>query len=351
MKPTPSGTPLALFAAAALTIVLSPPASGQLTVYSDVAGFDTIQVNPASASGSKMTFASLPFIRDSKYLGSATALDANRQVVSVAGASWAPDAFSGAAGSHYLEVTSVGGSKTAAQVGATRSILGNATGELQLAWALPEGLAVPFEFRVVRHWTLASLFGGSNSVGLRSGSVRSADHVQLWNGSGYDSYFYQTAGIGGTGWRRVGDQSTDASATVIRPDQNVIIKRVATGSLPVLVSGWVKNGQSAHGVVPGFNFVPNPFALPVTLAASGLYSGNPSSGLVGGTINSADQVLLWNGTAYDTYYYQTSGVGGSGWRRVGSQNTDASGALIRPGFAVILRRKAANGFTWNIPQP
>jgi uncharacterized protein (TIGR02597 family) len=332
-------------------VALSPATQAQLTVYSDVAGYDTIAVNPANSTGSKLTFASLPFVRDARYAGVASGLDVERKVITDAAATWALGAYDGAAGSHYVEIVSVAGSKSASPVGATRSILSTQANSLTLESALPEGLVTPFEFRIVRHWTLETLFGSANSAGLKAGSVRTADRVQLWNGSAFDSYIYQNGGPGGVGWRKVGDLSTNASATVIRPDQNVIIKRSAASDISLVVSGWVKNGQSSHEVVRGLNFVPTPFAVAVSLAASGLHTGNPATGLAAGSVVSADQVLLWTGTAYDTYYYQSSGAGGSGWRRLGNASVDAGTALIRPGSAIILRRKAASGFTWNIPQP
>jgi uncharacterized protein (TIGR02597 family) len=174
--------------------------------------------------------------------------------------------------------------------------------------------------------------------------------VQLWNGTGHESYYYQTSGLGGTGWRRTGDQSTDASNTVIRPDQSVIIKRVGADAVPLVVNGWVKTGKASVDIVQGFNFVPNPYSQAMTLASCGIYTGNPATGVAGGTLTSADQVLLWNGSSYETYFYQTSGIGGTGWRKVGVQSTDASGASIAPGTSIIVRRTGADGFTWAIPQ-
>ena len=348
MKLTPHGTPLALLAST-LLLGLSLPSPGQLTAYSEVAGFDTVTINPANSAGSKLTFAATEFVQTAKYLGLANGFADNR--LSLATAAWTDDQFNAAAGSHYIEIISVGGSKTAPQVGSTRSIVDTLPDSLILDTALPAGLSDPVEFRVMSHWTLASIFGATNSAGLKAGSVRSADQVQLWNGSGYDSYYFQTQGLGGTGWRKVGDQSTDAGSTVIRPDQSLVIKRADNSPLALLVSGWVKRGPATFSVVSGFNFLPNPFASPVTLASSGLYRGDANSGVAGGTLSTADQVMLWNGTGYDSFVYQTSGAGGTGWRRLGAPSVDAGSTPIRPGTAVIIRRKRPNGFTWTIPQP
>ncbi|TDU70683.1 uncharacterized protein (TIGR02597 family) [Prosthecobacter fusiformis] len=325
-------------------------AMAQLTVYSDVAGFDTVSVAGTGGAESKLTFAATEFLQSAKYLSVASAVGPN--TLTDSSATWSDDEFNGNNGSHYVEIISVNGSKTGAGVGVTRSITDTEANSktITLDEALPEGLIAPLEYRIVSHWTLAAIFGSANMAGLQGGSPLSADHVQLWNGTGYDSYYYQTSGIGGTGWRKLGDQSTDASNAIIRPEQNVIIKRVGSAGLPIVLSGWVKTGQTSFDIVPGFNFVPNPYSTAMTLASSGLYKGNAATGIAAGNVTSADQVMLWNGSSYETFYYQTLGLGGTGWRKVGDQSMDASGASIAPGSSIILRRKNPDRFTWAIPQ-
>jgi hypothetical protein len=60
--------------------------------------------------------------------------------------------------------------------------------------------------------------------------------------------------------------------------------------------------------------------------------------------------LIWNGTSYDTYYYQTSGLGGTGWRKGGAPAVDAASATIPVGASVVIRRQGASGFSWVVPQ-
>jgi hypothetical protein len=88
----------------------------------------------------------------------------------------------------------------------------------------------------------------------------------------------------------------------------------------------------------------------MTLADSGLFTGDPATGVAGGTTTSADQILVWNGVSYDTYYYQTSGLGGTGWRKAGFPTADASADVIPVGSSLILKRKTVNGFNWIVPQ-
>jgi uncharacterized protein (TIGR02597 family) len=326
-------------------------ASAQTTAYSEVGGFDTIPITGTAGGRSRVTVVATQFVQANKYTGYASVeeLDALHD----ASASWLDDAFNAEAGSHYVEIVSVNGSRTAPGVGLTRTISDTmaASKRLVLDADLPFGLAAPVEYRVIRHWTLGTIFGVTNAAGLQGGSAVSADLVKLWNGSNHDSYYYQTTGIGGVGWRKVGDQTSDASNTVIRPDQSMMVLRVAAPTLPLVMNGWVKIGQASIEVGSGFNFLPNPFSEAMTLGNCGLFTGDPLTGIASGGSTGADQVMLWNGTGYDTYFYQSGGLGGGGWRKVGAQSVDASSTKIQPGSSLILKRQLAEGFTWTIPQP
>jgi uncharacterized protein (TIGR02597 family) len=334
-----------------IALLLSSAAMAQVTVYSDVGGFDTIAIDGSSGGGSRLTFAAAQFLQPTKYSGYAT--QSEPASLFDASASWAEGAFNGGNGSHYVEILSLGGHATGPGVGLTRTILETLATEkkLRLNEPLPVGMGVSIEYRVVSHWTLATVFGATNTAGLQGGTSLTADQVQIWNGSSYDSYYYQTTGIGGVGWRMVGNQTANAAGAIIRPDQSVLIKRVGGSAVPLVVNGWVKTGQASLEVVQGFNFFPNPFSEPLTLGTCGLFTGNPNSGLAAGELTTADQVMLWNGLVYETYYYQNAGLGGVGWRRVGAQSIDASGTIIKSGTGFILRRNRVGGFTWQIPQP
>lgn len=331
--------------------ILTPGAlMAQVAVTTQVVGFDTMQIAGASGNGSSLSFLGTEFLASVKHAGTAASIGVNS--LTDPDASFSDDQFNGPNGSHYVEILSVNGSTTAAGVGKTITIADTiaASKTLVLANDLPGGLVAPVGYRVVKHWTLASLFGATNTAGLQGGTAVTADQVQLWSGSSYESYYYQTAGIGGTGWRRVGNQSVDASGTVIRPDQSIIVKRGQAQNLALTIIGEVKTGQTSVTVSPGFNFVPNPYSVAMTLNSCAIRTGNNATGIAGGSIASADHILVWNGSGYDTYYYQTSGIGGVGWRKVGDLNTDAGSAAIPALSSVIIRRNTASPFTWVMPQ-
>ena len=75
-----------------------------------------------------------------------------------------------------------------------------------------------------------------------------------------------------------------------------------------------------------------------TIGAALGTSNPPESGLQTGSAATADQVLLYNGASYDTYFYSSGGLIGAGWRKQGGGSTDQSGAKINPEQGVIVNR-------------
>jgi hypothetical protein len=75
--------------------------------------------------------------------------------------------------------------------------------------------------------------------------------------------------------------------------------------------------------------------------------------LVGGTSASADQLLIFNPAtqSYTTYYFKTSGGGGTGWRSTASSSVDQSGTVLAVGQSFLVNRKAATNFVWTAAQP
>ncbi len=262
-------------------------------------------------------------------------------------AQWTADQFNGENGPHFVEITKVGASLTDPIVGTRREIID--TDEVSRTLIVnepwPSITTGTVTYRIVRHMAVRSNTSGN----LRTGSPLSADSFQLWDGDHYETYYYQTVGIGGIGWRKAGDQFTDAGDTVIEMGQGIIFRRGETTPLSLVVRGVVKDGVTPLKVEPGFNFLANPYAFPMTLASSALHTGNTSTGIASGSLITADQILVWNGAYYDTYYYQASGLGGVGWRKVGDLVADASTTSIPAGSSIILRRLASSPFEWKVP--
>ena len=187
--------------------------------------------------------------------------------------------------------------------------------------------------------TLGSLFGSTNSTVLLQGglSAGSSDIVYVWNGAGYNSYYYYTS----YGWVQDGDATyAIQNNLVIYPDEGVIVARLSTDNLPAayaLSMGTVpSNAQAALVNAPGFTLVSNP--LPVSLSLSQYGFTNSPSWLEGESAGSSDLVYLWTGTGWQDYYYYS----GYGWVQDGDATyTLQTNTPIPAGSAVMVERRDA----------
>ena len=340
----------------ALLFLTACSAFAQTAGISLPSGFTTFTITGTGGSlSSKFSISALALTTDVLWQSaSTTSVTASGTTLTDSTATWTDNLYNGSNGTHYLEVISVGGSASATGVGTiyTISTTTASTKTLTLASNFASGVTGTVGYRVRKYWTLAGVFGAANSAGLQGGTPVSADQVLLWNGSGYDTHFYQTSGIGGTGWRKAGAQTTDASGTLITPTMPVMIKRGQSASISLsgtsAITGTFKGGITTAGIVAGYNFVANPYGVDMTLTSSGLYTGSSSTGLAPGTSTTGDQVLIWNTTtnAWDAYYYLTS----TGWRKTTDAATDASTIALATGTGFIIKRGSSGAFTWSMPQ-
>src|SRR5438552_11112744 len=281
---------------------------------SDPAGFLTLTVTGTGGGANRVTYLGLAVTRPVAYQHTANAIGPN--TITDSSANWTANQFAGSNGAYFVEITSVNGSTSATGAGTTYRIVSNTSTTLTLGSNLAAGIVAPVGYKIRKEWTIASIFGPNDESGLQGGTDTTADQVQLWNGTGLDAYYYQTSGS--TGWRKVGDTVTDAGGTLIPFYSAVLVMRQQTASLNFVLNGTVKTGQTAIPIVFGDNYVGNVYPANFTLATSGLYTGSAATGLAGGDSSTADQVLLWTGASFDTYYYQTVGAGGTGWRKEGA---------------------------------
>jgi uncharacterized protein (TIGR02597 family) len=221
---------------------------------------------------------------------------------------------------------------------------------LVLVQNLANGVSPGAVFKVRKHWTIASVFGVNNSSGLAGGTADTADQILVLNQQtkAYDTYYYQTSAAG-TGWRSTASATNDASGTVLYSDEGIIINRKQQSPVSIVLTGAVKMGQTSVPVLTGTNVIGNVYAANMTLATSGLYTGDAATGLKGGGGSSADRVLVWNGTGYDVFFYQTAEVGSPGWRSGGDRVNDAGNTPIPLGSSFIIKRDGTP-FDWKAPQ-
>lgn len=75
------------------------------------------------------------------------------------------------------------------------------------------------------------VYTGNANTGVADGLFSTADTIEVWNGSSFDKYYYQTGSpIGGEGWRRSGDLFTDQQDVVVPGDQAILIRRVSSAT-------------------------------------------------------------------------------------------------------------------------
>jgi uncharacterized protein (TIGR02597 family) len=340
---------LRLAAGILLTSVASTLAQ-TTTATTDPVGFITLNVAAANGANPSLSFKGLGLTRAVEYQGSAETVGTNTLTDNEA--TWADNQFNGANGSHFVEIVSGPGAGTTYDISATSA----ANKRITLAQNLAGNISAPVTFKIRKHWTIASVFGAANESGLASGDEASvADQILLHDPGAYRTYYYQVAppAAGGTGWRNANNVFADAGSTVLYPDEGVIIRRTVASPVNVVLLGAVKIGQCSIPIVSGINILGNTYAAPITLQSSLLFTGNSTTGLVSGDeASTSDQVLLWNGTGYSTFYYQTAppAAGGTGWRSSSNVFADAGGTSIPVGSALIVKRTNGAAFDWKAPQ-
>ena len=333
-------------------------ARAQTTATTDPVGFITLNVaGTGGTTPAAFTFSSLGLTNSITYQGATNTVTTNS--LTVTAGPWTANQFNanGTNPTYFVEIiTPAGAGSQAPGAGTTYDILSNTATTITLMQNLAAGVVDGAQFKVRAHWTLGSVFGANNESGLGGGNSTGADRILRWTGSGYDIFYYQTSGIGGVGWRKSGAPTVNASGTTLYPEDALIINRFQSTPVSVVLMGAVKTGQTSVPVIAGNNFVGNVYAAPMTLASCGIYTGVSATGLAGGNSSGADQILLWNQTlssgagGYDIYYYQTSGIGGTGWRKSGAPTIDVSTTAIPVGQSIIINRKAVGSFNWVIPQ-
>jgi uncharacterized protein (TIGR02597 family) len=320
---------------------LSLPAAAQTaTATTDPVGFITLNV----AGNGAVSFKSLGLSRQVDYQGNAESITGGNTIIDLDSA-WTDDLYNGANGAYYVEIT---GPTGAAGIGTTYDIqqTSAANQSITVAQTFANGITAGATFRIRKHWTVAGVFGATNGGGLASGDANTADTVRVYGASGsYDTFYYSNV-AGDLGWRKVNVGGVDQAGRVIYPDDGLVITRKAATAANVILMGSVKTGQTSSPILTGMNVVANPYAASMTLADSGLYTGDSSTGLAPGGASRADLVQIFNGTTYDSYFYSNSAGVGTGWRKAGGGSVDQASVQIPVGASIIIQRKFAAPFNW-----
>lgn len=342
-------TYLAMCGAGLMAAALSATAE---TATTDPVGFVTLTVaGKTGTAPSALSMKSLALARAVEYQGNAE-LASGTTIVDT-DAVWTVNQFNGAGNAWYLEIT---GPANGAGIGTTYDIINTDRDAqtLTLAQNLATGVTNGATFRIRKHWTIGAVFGLNNEGGLGGGTAETADTIRIFRGqNNYETYIY-LVDAAGNGWRKLDSAGAvtagDQSGAVIYPDDGLLISRRQATDANIVLMGSVKTGPASYPIVPGLNVVGNPFAGPMTLEDSKLYTGDPATGLAGGTASKADWLQIYNGTSYDTYFYSSGGGTGVGWRKTGAGSVDQKNVQIPVGSSIIVQRRGGGAFNWVTPQ-
>jgi hypothetical protein len=341
---------IAALMACSLLAVAAPSAFAQTptTATTDPVGFITLNIaGTGGAGGNKVSFKGLGLTQPVVYQGSAETVNVGTKSFTDNEATWTDNQFNGTNGAYFLEIVRPTGQATAApgegqtyDIATTVASARTVTTVQSLDPAIVNGAV----FKIRKHWTIGSVFGPNNEAGLGGGDITSADQILIYNGIGYDTYYFYDDGVDKV-W--LDGNGALAVNKTIYPDDGLVIKRAQSAAVNVVLMGAVKTGQTSFPIQAGLNIVSNIYAAPMTLGSSGLYTGNAATGVAGGDITSADQVLIFNGTGYNTYYFYDDGVD-QVW--LDGNGAVATNVAIPVGTSFIVKRKGATGFNWKAPQ-
>jgi hypothetical protein len=127
-----------------------------------------------------------------------------------------------------------------------------------------------------------------------------------------------------------------------------VTRRNASGLTQRLLGG-VKLGQTSIPLNTGENVGANVYPITnLTLLASSLFTGSSATGVASNnSASAADDVLIWNGSAFTVYYYRT----GAGWRTSTDPVTNRGNVPLAMGTGFLVMRNGGRGlFNWVCPQ-
>jgi uncharacterized protein (TIGR02597 family) len=311
-------------------------------------GVVTLEVKAKPASTRSMNFLSLPLVRPAVFTGLIPAggisTSNGRTVLTFPENSFTGN-LSASTAPHYLEIS------TGDYAGLTSQIIGNTDSTLTLADDLSQVLEAGTTFVSVRpNWTLGTAF--PNGEGFQKGTTASnSDNLILFDPDtgAQRIYFYSSSA---NEWR---SGTSSSNNVIIPPDAGIWIERKSTvNGFSIQLSGEVKTIQSPIYVGGSAaikrTIAPNLYPIDsVTLGSSGLYTGDPNTGLAGGsTASNSDNIIIFDPStgAQTTYYYNTT----FGEWRTGL--TPSNSVKIPASSSVLIIRKANRPpFVWYAPRP
>ena len=236
---------------------------------------------------------------------------------------------------YILEITS--GSADVTGIITTITGFNETTDELTITDDLTSlsGFVGDESYQIRKSASIASVFGSNNESGLTSAlTFAASDQVWLFNGAGFDKYYYAQGGFGSTeGWKdSAGNDVIPENINTIYTDAIILFS--AEGN-DVVVSGEIKTTSTQIAAVGQLNYFGGIYPVDSTLASA--FGENNSSGLTSAlTFAASDQIWIFNGASFDKYFYAQGGFGSTeGWKDSNSNDVDPTTINIPAGYVFI----------------
>lgn len=285
-----------------------------------------------SASQPSNTVISVPLYTNADFSGMVATVDGTN-TLSLTGAAWTASQF--VSSPHLVRF------KSGTLSGRFYLITANTTSQLTIDMrgaSLTGVVATSDNCEVLPSNTLATLFGSTSTTLQTASTAGAADNVVIWNGASWDTFYHN-----GTNWKKTGSL-LNQNNTILYPDEGIFMIHRPTSQLDIVFTGTCPSTQEQTDLVgAGSTFMANRFPVDMQLSTAGIHLS--ANWVTGTTANAADNVFIWNGTNWDTYYHN-----GTNWKKSGSllnQNTTA----IPTGAAVFVTRSnaAASTLTQSLP--
>jgi uncharacterized protein (TIGR02597 family) len=158
------------------------------------------------------------------------------------------------------------------------------------------GVAAGDRYIIHPYWRIQDVFGPANGGFLyASNNITRSDNVLIWNGAAFSTYWPNKTG--GT-WQPNG---TDP----ILSDESMFIVRKPAGVTNIIQCGEVRVTNLVSFLIQGYNMVGNSYPAATTITNMNLLAAG--TGFQGSNnISRSDNVLVWNGAAFDTLWYNTT---------------------------------------------
>jgi len=324
-----------LSALAILSTAILPPGANAQTATTVPVGFMTYPLTNGVTSAIGIPLLDTPVFSGVISAASATTITAT-------GVSWSNNQFASPGSPYFVTI------KTGAQAGRTLLVTANTASSVTIdVEDTPldsAGFAVVSSsdaFDLFPGETLGSLFGtvatsGVLPSGIQGGaSAFSADGVQVYNGTRFVTYFFNTT-LGN--WVMINGGSTNQNGFVLYPDEGLLILRRGP-STTLTVLGRVPS-TALLTKLPGGTGNAVAIRFPTDTTLGGLNFTGPGVWITGANAFLADTIGLFNGTRWVSYFKN----GGAQWIQVNGNGTDQSGVVIPAGGVIqVLKRGSATG--------